>query len=42
MPVKIITERRQRLNKDKADFNTTGLHERTDKGLDIIRNEFLL
>ena len=38
----IITESRQRLFTDKAVLITSDLHERTDKEIDIIRNEFLL
>ena len=38
----IITESRHWIYKDKADFITSDLHERTVKEIDIIRNEFLL
>lgn len=38
----IITESMQRLYKDKADFITSDLLERTVKEIEIIRNEFLI
>ena len=38
----IITESRQWLFMDKADFITTDLLERTVKEVDIIRNEFFI
>lgn len=41
MPMNIITESMQCLYKDKAVFITSELLERTDKEIDIIRNEFL-
>ena len=38
----IITESRQWLFMDKADFITSDLLERTVKEIDIIRNEFFI
>lgn len=38
----IITESIQGLYKDKADFITSDLLERTVKEIEIIRNEFLI
>lgn len=38
----IITESRQWLFMDKADFITSDLLERTVKEVDIIRNEFFI
>ena len=38
----IITESMQRIYKDKADFITSDLLERTVKEIEIIRNKFLI